>query len=402
MTLATAPAGAAQAPSGDDWSVEVVRAESDLRALRPEWDALFERAGDGLPFQTHEWAVAWWCHFRRDDAALRDELRVHVLRDAAGRARAIVPLMRSERPARGPLRLRSLQLLGADPNLTEIRRPLVEAEDEAPALRRLVARLDQREEAWDWVVLGGLRAAVPAADALLPGRGHWSGETPAYVLPLPDSWEQLRARLRRNIRESLRKCYNSLARDRHGFEFALAERPAEVEAALEIFFDLHRRRAELPARVAHPDCFAAPAARRFLRDVCAGLATRGAARVFVLRVDGAPAAARVGFVFGEALYLYYSGYDPRWAPFSVMTTTLAEALRWAISAGLRSAHLSTGRDVSKTRWGPEERVYRDATLVHVGLRSRLAHGAFTRAFRARHHPLVRALAGRVLRRSPAR
>jgi CelD/BcsL family acetyltransferase involved in cellulose biosynthesis len=355
-----------------------------------------------LPFQTHEWAESWWAHYRRDDFGLRDELRVHVLRDRLGGLRGVVPLMRSERPGRGPLRLISLQLLGADPNLTEIRRALVAQDDEAPVWQRLVAHLDQRGEAWDWVVLGGLRRETPEAHAWLAGRGRWSAGTPAYVLALPPTWEQLRARLRRNIRESLRKCYNSLSRGRHDFRLHVAESAGEVDAALPLFFDLHRRRAAVPARVRHPDLFAAPTARRFLRDVCARLGARGAVRVFALHVSGAPVAARVGFVLDGRLYLYYSGYDPAWAGYSVMTTTLAEALRWAIDAGLRSAHLSTGRDVSKTRWDPQEIVYGDVTLVHGSARARLAHQGFTRAFAARHHPLVRAVAGRLLRRAGPR
>ena len=38
-------------------------------------------------------------------------------------------------------------------------------------------------------------------------------------------------------------------------------------------------------------------------------------------------------------------------PYSVMTTTVAETLKWAIEHGFRSVNLSPGTDVSKTRWG---------------------------------------------------
>jgi len=38
--------------------------------------------------------------------------------------------------------------------------------------------------------------------------------------------------------------------------------------------------------------------------------------------------------------------------YSVMTTTVAEAIKYAIANGLNTVNLSPGADVSKTRWGP--------------------------------------------------
>ena len=63
-------------------------------------------------------------------------------------------------------------------------------------------------------------------------------------------------------------------------------------------------------------------------------------------------ASRVAFVLGDELYLYFSGYEPEWSRYSVMTTTVAESIKWAIERKMRVVNLSTGTDVSKTRWGP--------------------------------------------------
>ena len=53
------------------------------------------------------------------------------------------------------------------------------------------------------------------------------------------------------------------------------------------------------------------------------------------RSRGQIVAMRLGFVVDDSLYLYYSGYDPLWARYSVMTTTVAEALKYAIACGLQ-------------------------------------------------------------------
>jgi CelD/BcsL family acetyltransferase involved in cellulose biosynthesis len=125
------------------------------------------------------------------------------------------------------------------------------------------------------------------------------------------------------------------------------------------------------------------------------MAQRGHAHVFQLKIGGAVVATRVGFSFGRTLYLYYSGYDPAWAKYSVMTTAVAEAIKWAIARGFDIVNLSTGNDVSKTRWGPEEKLFHSVVLQAPTARARLA----TRLYRGLLHykdggsPLARLLAG---------
>ena len=90
-------------------------------------------------------------------------------------------------------------------------------------------------------------------------------------------------------------------------------------------------------------------------------------------------AMRIGIAAGDSLYLYYSGYDPAWARYGVMTTTVAEALKYAIAHGFKTVNLSPTREVSKTRWGPREVVFQSAFQQGARLRSRLAAHAYVTA-----------------------
>ena len=78
----------------------------------------------------------------------------------------------------------------------------------------------------------------------------------------------------------------------------------------------------------------------------------------------------------DSLYLYYSGYDPTYARYSVMTTVVAEAIKFAIANGFRTVNLSTGSDESKLRWKPRVRIYREASLVSPSLRGAVAHDSY--------------------------
>ena len=62
-----------------------------------------------------------------------------------------------------------------------------------------------------------------------------------------------------------------------------------------------------------------------------------------------------------------------------MTTTEAEAIKYAIAQGLKTVNLSPGRVVSKIRWSPRELQYASAYEQRDRLRSRLVRRAYVRA-----------------------
>ncbi len=334
-------------------SVQRVQSPEALADLAEECRALAFAMQPRSPFAMSDWLQLWWRHFREDRLLVRDEFYVHALRNAEGALRALAPLVLTERPATGPLRSRSLVFFGSDKNVTELRGLICAPEHEAAAVRALLAHLAKRSDEWDWFVWNGVRANSEAYAVLSEADNfEWRHDTIDYVLLLPPTWQEFRATRSRNIKESMRKCYNSLKRAEHHFELRVIEHSAELPGALNRFFALHALRADAPHLVHHEDVFAAPRAR----DLLLALATSPGAdasqlRVFELEIAGRVVASRLGFLMGDELYLYFSGYDPAWSAFSVMTTTVAETVKWAIDRKLRLLNLSPGTDVSKTRWG---------------------------------------------------
>ena len=382
--------------------VENIDTLEQLRALQPQWRELEHASGNALPFRTSEWAISWWTSFRENRTAVRDSLFVRALRTRSGQLVAIAPLMLTERPSVGPLRVRVLQFFGPDGYVTELNGLLCLPAFEEQAFNCLLDHLRESASGWDWMLWRGLRMDSPRAQAVAAaGLVEWGEETPGYILPLAGTWEEFRTQLPRNIKESLRKCYNSLKRDGHSFSFEVARRPEEMGAALEHLCRLHSARAALADTVRHKNFFGAPRARRFLIDVCERLAERGAARVFMLRVGSEVVAARIGFAIGKSLYLYYSGFEPAFGKYSVMTTVVAEAMRHAISENLTSVNLSMGRDVSKTRWRPNQTFYREALLVSPSSRAKVTLSVYRKIRNGLASRPIRWLASRLLWRRQA-
>ena len=362
-------------PATPDLAVEVVTTVGGLQALAADYERLLRAAGNTLPFALHEWHMAWCNEFLESGKSIQTQPMIHVARNTEGRCVAIVPLILTRRTV-GPVKIGTLDLLGADPAITEIRTSIIDPSYETSAVWAIRRKLAEVEEV-DWLNWGVVSDSHASALSIC---ADIKIQRPLlnYILDLPPCWDQFHSNLKRNIRQSIRHCYNSLKRDDLTHELRIAQEPAEVKDALERFFTLHAMRAELRGAKAHRNHFANARSRLFLHEVCSKLAARGMVRVFQLAIRGDIVALRIGFVVGDSLYLYYSGFDPRWSKYSVMTTTVVEAVKYAIGQGLKTINLSPSEDISKTRWGPREIALTQAVQISPSPLSRLAFAGFQR------------------------
>lgn len=357
-------------------TVERIESLAGFRAIEHEWRAFEERLVP-LPFGTFDWNLAWWEHMHAAKLGVRDHLFIHTFRNRERELCGIAPMMRTRRPGVGPLSVRQLQFIGADPNITEIRGVLAPPDTMTDVVKVLWDHLREHSADWDWLQLSGL----PASDGLNQTvenikSSHWVRDVSNFYLELPATWAEFKTQLSRNVKESLRKCYNAPKRDGVTFDFTVQQSPSEVGPALDVFFRLHEARASATEGVKHGNVFRTPQARQFLIGVCQRFAARDALRVFQLKLGDRVIATRIGFVLRDSLYLYYSGYDPEYGKYSVMTTTVAEAIQYAIAQGFATINLSTGNDISKQRWSPRELIYRDAMLWSPSMRGAVTRHAY--------------------------
>ena len=349
--------------------------------LLAEWNALHERISPNMPFTSANWNALWWKHHRSDRLFKRDELCLIVVRDAQNALIAVAPMMSTWRPAIGPLRLHTLRFFGADPNVTELRGLVCEPENEVAAIEAVLKCLKHEYPHADWIEWGALRQENWRKAAGKLSEGSWSSnrETDGYHLELPATWEALRSSRSRNIKESIRRCYNSLKRDGLTPELRVIQSPEDTPAALATFFRLHAMRSLATNTITHADVFRKENERAFICEYARVQARRGELRIFQLLISGNVVASRIGFQNGDQIYLYYSGYDPSWSKYSVMTTLVVEAIKWSIEQRLAIVHLSTGSDVSKLRWGPVQTRYVALTEVRRSWRARLFFSIYQQA-----------------------
>ncbi len=366
--------------------VQTISTIAGFDALSPEWEKLESGLSPRTPFASPAWCRLWWTHFNRSGLACRDQMRVYAVRRTDGALVGVAPMFLTSRPGWGIVRTRELQFFGADPYVTELRGPICAPGNTFAVVEALSAHISRMRES-DWVQWRGLRYPDGVEHPDLSLREDERLNIVDHFSPVPGDWDAFKASLPRNIKESLRKCYNSLKRENLDFEFRVVSAPRDMRAAVNCFLDLHKARADLEGTVKHPDVFDTKQARTLLRDYCLELAKRDALRIFQLVIEGKVVATRIGFVLGDEIYLYFSGYDQAFSRFSVMTTTVAEAIKYSIEQGMRIVNLSTGTDVSKTRWRPSQVVYHGGYEVYAAAKSRVAF-RFVEAMRDRKPQFV--------------
>jgi CelD/BcsL family acetyltransferase involved in cellulose biosynthesis len=291
----------------------------ELGSLEGEWRALAERTRN--VFGTWEWAETWWRHFGGDG-----ELRTTLVPSVA-----VMPLYVQRQ---GPFRL--LRFLGQG-HADEVG-PVCAPEDR-----------DAAAAAFRDVFAGG-DFHLFLGDGLVPGWAETLGtrivertSSPLVSLAEP-SWDEFLAARSSNFRQQVRTAERRLA-DR-GLRFRLADDPGRLQQDLDILFALHRAR--------WPGSHWFTAAELFHRGFATLALERGWLRLWILELDGGPAAAWLGYRFAGVESYYQAGRDPALQRERVGFVLLAHTIREALADGMSEYRLLRGDESFKYRFATSD------------------------------------------------
>lgn len=329
---------------------EVIRSQQEFNHIKPLWDELYTRSKCAHPFASSCWIDSWMQMMSCNSKFQQHEWHILAIWQGS-RLVAGVPLFVTSYGF-GQIRLiRYLRPIGSDKNITEIRAPLIDPDYARDALDLIHKRLTDLSQFYDLMRWPDLPLSAEESERYEPS--HCVEE---YILPLAATWEDFRAGLKRNIKESIRKCYNAPARDGVQLDFKAYREIGAIKERLSDFYRLHQLRAAADLQPRHRDYFETATARRFIETFVQSSSTAEPV-LFSLWHNDQMIAARLSFINNQSLYLYFSGYDPSYGRYSVMTRLVTESIRYAIELSLSQLNLSPGTDPSKLRWHPQRQTY---------------------------------------------
>lgn len=311
-----------------------------------EWNTLLQSAASNVVFLTRQWQQIWWSNF---SAHANCSLCLLSIRDAEGALLGIAPLFIEVAPL---------------PPLREYRRGVPRPKGEGTPLRivRFVGGIDVADyldvicpassmrDVWslvldyllqmraDWDVLDfhSLPDFSPSREVLAELaaekglRAEIFAEDVCPLVALPGEWETYLMGLRKKDRHELRRKVRKLE-GRDDAHWYLVN-PIDTEAlqrGMRAFISLHRLSDADKAEFMDDHMAAA------FMEMAARLAPTGWLDLAILQVNKEPAAAYLSFNYNGRLYLYNSGYDPRFASYSAGVALLAYRIHKAILQGLK-------------------------------------------------------------------
>jgi CelD/BcsL family acetyltransferase involved in cellulose biosynthesis len=296
-----------------------------LGEARSLWQELEARTAN--VFATWEWASAWWWHLGRG------ALRLTACRSPGGEAVAIFPLYTARDSG-----LRQLRFVGHGP--ADQLGPVCSQRDDAAAARGLRQVLADPAQPWDLFVGEHLPADRDWGTLL---GGHRRAREPSPVVDIEtDDWEEFLARRSPSLRKQVRYQERRLERE-HGLRYRLADDPDRLDEDFALLCRLHERRWAGTSEAFSGD------RRPFLRDFAGRALERGWLRLWFLELEGRPAAAWLGFRFGNVESYYQGGRDPAWDHLSVGAVLVAHTLREAVANGMSEYRFLRGGEAYKER-----------------------------------------------------
>ena len=342
-------------------TIRVVTEACEFQAMAPIWNRLLEDCpGQSSMYLTHEWLATWWKHFGK-------ERRLNLLLfEREGRVIAIVPLARNEYRI-GPFKLDALESITWT-SCNYVGLILAEHLDEV-----MVVLLDYLKKNLRGVTLI-LRLSLITEEsqflrALKSNMAQTEGlifkdivRTLAPYLELPSSCKEYLDSLRKNRRKLLNRMLNGLKRNNRIVELRQCNADS-LEEDLRRFFDLHQERWQ---SVGLRGSFADPRYREFQREVAWKFLNRGWLNLSTLTIDGDAASVKFGCIYNHKFYAITTGRNIRYLNYNVGHLHIFEAIKYAISRGLREYDFMQGDEPYKFYWTKSARRYMQVTIIKSG------------------------------------
>src|SRR5207244_11533028 len=116
--------------------------------------------------------------------------------------------------------------------------------------------------------------------------------------------------------------------------------------------------------------------RAFHNEVTKRALDRGWLRMYVLRLNGAPAAVMYGFLYDHTFYFYQHGFDEQYQQHSIGLVLMALSIRAAIDEGAGEFDMLWGVEPYKFLWARDTRELRNMHLFPANIGGRIHRHLF--------------------------
>ena len=274
----------------------------------------------------------------------------------------IAPFRKTKRSIKGKLSYTIIEpLTNGDTDYTGI----ILAKQEKRVLNKFLAYLFNQKD-WDLLLLPDLPQNSQTLKLLkqtpkeLPKSEIQKGIICPYI-NIPDSKEELLARLRPSFRKRLQRCLRKLEREQGKVELKHFQEIGSLEHAMKLLFELHQKRWISKGGSGR---FAKQRERDISRQTAKYFAEKGWLKLYFLTVNNKPIAAELDLEYKGELLFHFKGWDPQYSKFNVGHILLEKVLEECIFRGITEYDFMQGDEPYKFYWTNKYRQNRNIIYVN--------------------------------------
>ncbi len=323
--------------------IAIVRDEAGWEAIADEWDALLQHSISNVPFLRFDFLRAWWATLGGGEWP-DGSLWIVAARGEQGELRAAAPLFRTSAHPE------SLLLMGTH-EIADYLDVLASPQDVADFARLLLQTIENlaptgvtRLDLWNLPEESLSTAALNQAAADANWAVHRQALKPSPRVSVEGGWQAYLARLDKKQRHELRRKMRRAAEQEEGTTITRASAGAELVPSVDVFLSL------MKLDGAKAD-FLTPPMRRMFHLLSSAAAAAGWLRLEILNVGGVPAAGAFCFDYGDRLWIFNSGLDPRFRSLSPGWALMGHLIRSAADEGKVEVDFLRGDEDYKYRLG---------------------------------------------------
>jgi len=369
----TLPSGCT--PEGTSlFTVEKISRQAEFGAIREEWNELLGSSDSDCFFLTWEWLSTWCKHLGEEDS-----LAISVVRHE-GELVAIAPFRLRHASLVDKRPFATVEFLGSGHAGSDYVDLFIRKGYEAGAMNALIeagghSALPHVMLKWNNLRKGDCLARRFAD--LLNCVGWTVDEATINICPyisLKDhTWESYLSGLGAEHRADFRRKWKRLQRD-HEVRFEQVADAEDCRPTIDLLIRNHNERWRSRGG---SDAFHTPELVAFHHDVSLLTLDKGWLRLYVLRLNGHPAAFVYGFLYRNKFYFYQSAFDAAYEKYSVGMISMGLAIQSSIAEGAEEYDLLHGDESYKSHWSHESRPLSRLELYPPGLQGWLCRRAIT-------------------------
>ncbi len=339
-------------------NLSVIQSTSEFENLSTEWNNLLLKSASHVPFLRHEYLYNWWKTLGGGEWQ-NGELYIVQAHNEQKQLIGIAPLFLTQ----NKLNERALKLLGSieiSDFLDFITLPEYLDEFCQDLLHHLTS---EPSLTWQSLELDNILDSSPTIQALEVSASklgltiHQEQLQHSPYIPLPEDWETYLGTLDKKQRHEIRRKIRRLEESGISYRWYIVEDEKNLPDEVESLFDLM-------AFEPQKNAFLTPDMRKQMFLTIQAAFNHHWLQLAFLEIEDKKAAAYLNFDCGNRIWVYNSGINPEFNPYSPGWVLLSYLIQWAIDHHRQTFDFMRGNEDYKYRFGGIDRFIKRITISH--------------------------------------